>query len=285
MAVVSFWSNCNEKETGQTLSSVAVAVNMAIEHNYKILLISTGYRDKTVERCFWPENRGTEVASILGMRNLNSMGGVNNGIEGLVKILQSNRTSSNIVSDYVKVVFRDNRLDILPAPTTENYEEYNEIANYYPKLLEIADREYDLIFIDIDRKMNIQAQKEILNKSNGIVFTMKQGLDDLQRVLELREKDEILSGNNVIYLIGKYDKFSKYNIKNIAREFKGRTMVSAISYNTLFGEATTEGKVADFFLKYRSVTDPTDRNMKFMEEANNTCQNIISKLQEIRMRM
>ena len=30
MAVVSFWSNCNEKETGQTLSSVAVAVNMAI---------------------------------------------------------------------------------------------------------------------------------------------------------------------------------------------------------------------------------------------------------------
>ena len=48
MAVVSFWNDFNEKETGQTLAYVAVATNMAIEHNYKILLISTGFGEKTV---------------------------------------------------------------------------------------------------------------------------------------------------------------------------------------------------------------------------------------------
>ncbi len=40
MAIITFWSN-TEKETGQTMSIAAVAASMAIEHNYKILLIST----------------------------------------------------------------------------------------------------------------------------------------------------------------------------------------------------------------------------------------------------
>ena len=43
----------------------------------------------------------------------------NSGVEGLVKIIQSNRTSANIVSDYARVVFKD-ILDILPAPKTDN---------------------------------------------------------------------------------------------------------------------------------------------------------------------
>lgn len=40
MAIITFWSK-SKKETGQTMSAVAVATSMAIEHNYKILLIST----------------------------------------------------------------------------------------------------------------------------------------------------------------------------------------------------------------------------------------------------
>ena len=38
MAVIAFWSQ-EKKETGQTLSQVALSTYMAIEHNYKILNI------------------------------------------------------------------------------------------------------------------------------------------------------------------------------------------------------------------------------------------------------
>lgn len=61
--------------------------------------------------------------------------------------------------------------------------------------------------------------------------------------------------------------------------------ISAIPYNKLFDEASMEGQVADFFLKYRGMADPTDRNVKFIKEANRTCENIIYKLQELQMRM
>ncbi len=51
MAVVSFWGN-NTKETGQTLSVVALGTEMAIDHNNKILIVSTGFNETTMEDCF-----------------------------------------------------------------------------------------------------------------------------------------------------------------------------------------------------------------------------------------
>lgn len=278
MAVVSFWSS-SKRETGQTLSAVAVATEMAIEHNYKILEISTGFQEKTVEDCFWDNSRANDMASIVGTKQV----GMNNGMEGLIKVIQSNRTSANIVSDYAKVVFRD-RLDILPAPSTTSIEEYNTETKFYPQIAKIAAKDYDLVFVDIDKGMQEEDKKAILEQSDAIVITLKQGLTDLNNILELKENTELFKKNNVILLAGKYDKFSKYNVKNMTRYLKENKSISAISYNTLFYEAAMEGKVADFFLRYRSVADTTDRNTMFMNEANKTCENIIYKLQELRMR-
>ena len=146
MAIVSFWSN-SKRETGQTLSSVAIATSMSINHNYKVLEIATGFMDKTIENCFWQPNRENALNLIPGMRQST----FNSGVEGLVKIIQSNRTSANIVSDYARVVFRD-RLDVLPAPRTDNIEDYNRTTEFYAQLARIASRDYDLVFIDIDKK-------------------------------------------------------------------------------------------------------------------------------------
>ena len=51
MSIITFWSNDNI-ETGQTMSMAAVATHMAIEHNYKILMIDTANNDKTLEDAF-----------------------------------------------------------------------------------------------------------------------------------------------------------------------------------------------------------------------------------------
>ena len=54
MSVITFWSDGTE-QTGKTLSIAAIATYMAIEHNYRILIISTGYNKKNIENCFWQE--------------------------------------------------------------------------------------------------------------------------------------------------------------------------------------------------------------------------------------
>ena len=52
MSIIAFWSN-EEKETGQTMSMVALTTYMAIEHNYKILSVSTSFNDNTLEKSYF----------------------------------------------------------------------------------------------------------------------------------------------------------------------------------------------------------------------------------------
>ena len=52
MAIIGFWSG-SKKETGQTVSIASIATQMAVEHNYRILLIDATFDDDTLERGFW----------------------------------------------------------------------------------------------------------------------------------------------------------------------------------------------------------------------------------------
>ena len=62
------WGN-SEKETGQTVATMAISTMMAFEHNYKILTISTGFKDRTMDESFWPANRATGLQRILGTQS------------------------------------------------------------------------------------------------------------------------------------------------------------------------------------------------------------------------
>lgn len=56
MSIVTFWSNGKE-QTGKTLAIAAISTYMAIEHNYRILVISTGHKDDTLDSCFWEQKK------------------------------------------------------------------------------------------------------------------------------------------------------------------------------------------------------------------------------------
>ena len=95
MAIITFKSN-EVKETGQTLSLVATATQMAIEHSYKTLIVSTNFKDQTLENCFWELDKlNRPIVDINGHTAV----GVDSGIEGLLKVLASNKTSPEIVKN------------------------------------------------------------------------------------------------------------------------------------------------------------------------------------------
>lgn len=281
MAVVAFWGNC-EKETGQTISTIAVATMMAIEHNFKILAMTTGFKETTLSDSFWePRKTSGAIQRELGLRS--GMQGMETGIEGLSRVILSNRGRAGLIPDYAKVVFKD-RLDVLLPPKAKVFEEYADIAQTYPTILEIAKADYNMVLVDVDKRLPGNIQKEILEKADVIVITITQGLTNLEKVAELRKKEAIFSEENALVLIGKYDRYSKYNLKNIGRYLREREPISAISYNTIFFESTTEGKVADYFLRYRNLVDKNDRNSIFIEETRKTCSNILSKIQAVQKR-
>ena len=278
MAIITYKSN-ELKETGQTLSLVATATQMAIEHSYKILIVSTNFKDQTLENCFWELDRLNKP--IINEKGRASVG-VDSGIEGLIKVLASNKTSTEIVRNYARTVLRD-RLDILLSPVTEDYQEYTQICTNYPEVLRIADRYYDLVFVDLSSRMHAEEAQDIINISDIIMINLTQRLKNINDLMELRANDDFYKRKNIMMLLGRYDGHSKYNVKNVSRYMKEK-QIFAIPYNTLFFEACSEGKVIDFFLKLKNI-DESDRNHNFVSEANKVDDAIIFKLQELQMKI
>ena len=278
MAIITFKSN-ELKETGQTLSLVAVATQMAIEHSYKILIVSTNFKDQTLENCYWELDRLNKPIITDTKANI----GVDSGIEGLIKVLASNKTSNDIVRNYSKTVLRE-RLDVLLSPKTEDYEEYTQICGEYPEILRIADRYYDLIFVDLSSRMHEKERDDIINISDVIIINFTQRLKTINDFIELRENDDFYKGKNIMLLMGRYDAHSKYNVKNVTRYMKEKKQVLVIPYNTLYFEACTEGKTIEFFLRLKNLEEG-DRNRIFVDEANRADDAIIYKLQELQMKI
>ena len=100
MSIVTLWS-CDKKTNGQTLSSVAIATKMAIERNLKILLVSTSVNDMTIKRCFWKTN--------ISKRNMMRGNGgleVETGIEGLIRLVYSNKLEPSIITHYPQAILK-----------------------------------------------------------------------------------------------------------------------------------------------------------------------------------
>lgn len=276
MSIVTFWGSGKE-QVGKTLAVVAIATNTAIEHNKRILVVSASYNNDTLKNCYWNEGT-TKKTSIFRTK-----AGVelDNGIEGLAKIIQSNKISPDLITDYTKVVFKD-RLEILLGFEEKTLCTSEEVAKIYSEIIQTAGRYYDMVFVDLDNEINEIGANEILNRSDLIIAMASQRMASIKMI---QEKKAALPPNKVMLLVGRYDRKSKYTIKNLTRMLGEKKELLTIPYNTLYFEATEEAGVPDMFLKFRKLTDTEDRNGFFIQEVKRASDAIIYKLQDLQMGM
>ena len=226
MSIVTFW-NSSKQQTGQTLSIAAIATYMAIEHNYRILVISTTNREDNFRRCFWEQKKKKKNLGIFGPNaNLE----IENGIEGLARIIRSNKIAPEVITNYTKVVFKD-RLEILLGSKTNVKEDGTidaEVQNVYPDIITTANQYYDIVLVDLDDNIEKETQKTIMHQSDIVVVNIGQRLRDIEKYSELKQQMTMLQTKKVILMIGKYDKFSKYNAKNITRYLGEKNKIQTI---------------------------------------------------------
>lgn len=278
MSVITFWNNGKE-QTGKTAAIAAIATYLSIEHNYKILIVTTGYKDETLTNCFWKTKKEKQNMGIFGP---NTNVAMEDGVEALNKMMKSGKLSPEMTKNYTKIVFKD-RLDILKGYVGSRGN-YIEVQKNYPEIVDFANRFYDLILVDLDKEIETEIVDEILKNSDLIVASLNQRLSNLDAFIKIREEKNILKSKKSLILIGKYDKFSKYNIKNITRYLKEKNKVSTIPYNTLFFEACEESKVPDLFFRIRKI-EQEDTNGYFLSEVKRTSENIIYRLHDLQMKM
>lgn len=287
MSIVTFW-NDDREQTGKTLTAIAIATKMAIERNYKILLISTSFQDPTIKNCFWGEEIQRNL-KIFGGKNNNIA--VDNGIEGLLKLIAANKLTPSVITDYTKVIFKG-RLEVLNGFVGDkedsfdvNYEEYRKVEKSYIELIRMANQYYDMVIVDLEKTMSSEIKKEILRISNLNIMVISQKKACVDRYRELRDKNEEIMGVKTIPVIAKYTSHSKYNVKNLTKYLEEKKEISVIPFNLLFFEAAEESGVIDLFLRLKNVKDKTDENYIFINEVLKLMEKIIKRLQELQLKM
>lgn len=278
MAIVTFWNNGTE-QIGKTLSIAAISTYMAIEHNYRTLVVTTGYNDDSLDNCFWQTQK---IKKNLGLFGPNTVVTLEEGISGLTKIMRSNKLSPEIIANYTKTVFKDNRLEILQTYKGPK-SDYLDMKKLYPEIIKLANRYYDLVFVDLDKQIDEELSDAILANSNLVIVNLSQRLSSINKFIEIKEKKPIFKSKKSLILINRFDKFSKYNVKNISRYMKEKNNVLTIPYNTLFFEACEEAKVPDLFLKLRR-TGEDDRNGFFLAEVKRASESIMYRLQDLQIK-
>lgn len=269
MSVVTFYGS-DEFETAQTASMAGIATYLSLEHNYKILLLNTKYNDISIQECFWEQTGNVKIRS-----------DIETGIGGLIKAIASNKTSPEIITNYTKTVFKE-RLEVLTDNNMPR-EIYEKQKEYMKSIIKMANKYYDLVFVDLEGNLEDEYIQNILYESNLIIANTSQRIKKIQDFMQKKKRVEAINNQNLMLLLGKYDKYSKYNVKNLQREEKIQN-IYGIPYNTLFFEKTNEGELADFIINYRKVKQ-TSIQAPIMDSISEVANGIIDKLKELQMQV
>lgn len=274
MSVVTLWNNIN-KSSGQTLSAVAIATYMALEHNYRILLIDATFSDRTIERAFW-KRKENKMVSKLNAGKLD----ISSGAEGLISAVASNKATPEIITNYTRIVFK-NRLDILLGLKTEIPEDHEKALMLYKDLINTANKFYDMVIVDLSKSLDRPSTEAILKRSDLILYTMPPNMYNLDVYLEQKEKKHpIISDKKVVPLFSRVDESSSYNIKNMSRYLREKEDVGTVLYNVRYAEATNEAKTANFITNVKLSKAVLSANGEFFQELEKVCNIIIEKLKE-----
>ena len=277
MAIIGFWSG-SRKETGQTVSIAAIATHMAVEHNYRILLIDATFNDDTLERCFWSVSNKKDFAQEVNKGKMD----ISSGAEGLVSAVASNKATPEIITNFTRVVFK-NRLDVVCGLKTKNRSDFLKSLMIYKDLIQTANKYYDLVFIDLEKTLDEETTKVLLETSNIIVYSFTKNLKQANEYLENMQKyPDILKKDKVIPLLSNSDDNTVYNVKNYTRFIGEKREIASVPYNSSFVKNISEAGVAQFFLTTKLSNKLNDQNSNLVNCVEGTCKKIIDKLQELK---
>ncbi len=274
MAVIAFYTSSKE-QTGNTMAAMTYATYLGIVHNKKILFISTDLNDNSIKKAVW-ESQNKKKSGLFGP-NTTVMS--DNGIEGLDRVIRSNKISPDIITDYTKVALT-NRLEFLLGYNGTE-EQYREIQKQYLQIVNMAAKCYDTVIVDIDRKLDIKTQNELINIANIVIGMTTQKIDDINYLLKRISDGVALKREKTLITLGRYDDKSKYNAKNISRNvLKQKKIVNTIPYNTVLFESVQEGKLIDMFIRFLSLKN-RDENTFFIDELKRLEESIDERIKEL----
>lgn len=251
--LVAFWSLYHGQAcTTANLLATTLASSLAL--NNKCLVTQTHYKLNNLDFPLIGKNQELNESEFY--RDL--------GIDALMRRAKAEPISSDIIRECSIDIIDNNRLNLLIGTKQQDRQTYeNQFGLMLEGVLRKANKFYDYVMVDTNSGYDPITQN-ILKAADIIVINVTQNKHILDEFIE-NHKDRI-DMNKVVFIFGKYDRNSRYNLKNLRRMYKVFNSSNAIGipYCTEYHDALSDGKALKFI--ERNITaDEDDENYEFIQ--------------------
>lgn len=263
MAKVVFWSP-DSAMTGNTHSVIAVSTLMSITHKTSSILMNGNYDSRKIESSFTPYAE---------LKESGAFDNSNIGISALIRLVTSNKLTSDAVQNYAKPVLKE-RLDVMYGMTQKDEDAYLDLVNNLPYISKRAAEIYDLVFIDLPKNTDKKYVLDTLADADIIVCTVNQDAVKFDDFFDSISKIDAIKDKPKIFVVGDYEQRSKYNVQNIKIRYRTKEELFVLPHNYIFADACNDGNVINFF--YNNInSDPKDYNGYFISQVSKIVEKII----------
>lgn len=268
MAIVTFWGP-NVNQNGSTAIAAAVASTIALDlsKGYSNILMTTNYRDNTLESSFKDIEKLTSRSSI----DFTDV-----GLDALDRLIKSGKLSIENLKDYTTPILKGS-LDLMFGTQKKEKELYEKLMRIMPNILDCAQAAYDITFVDVQNGEPDEYVRKVLEKSDLLVINVSQSMALLKDFFNNVINTDLLREKKYVLVIGRYDRYSKYNLKNLSKYFKAKQRIFALPYNTQFFDMQNEHRTLEFFIKYQKEA-PSERNGFFVNEIKQLSEHILDNI-------
>lgn len=254
---IACWSNIRGKSA--TTSNLAVISTIfAMEYKERNILIENHINMNSLENAFsgWKKHLFVKETNLYYQYT---------GLDYLIKQLHSDIQSEIIVQDVLKEILSET-LYYIPQTFVHNKEVFEyELNSIITALLNLLQKSADNIWIDTAEYNNLST-KIILDQSDLVIVNLCQDpyciTDFFQNYISLCKK--------AIFFIGNYNGKSKYNLKNILRQYQiPKNKIGVIPYHIELRDALLSGNLLSF-LSRNYECKRKDSNYKLIRELKKT---------------
>jgi len=240
-----FWSNVHG-QCGVTSNLAAMALELALNYRYRVLMLHNEFNNPSLDEIFL--NQETLATVNDSMFDI--------GIDALMRYCKYNALTQENFKNYTTTILKD-KLDLLQGTAMTNRESfYSEWGQMEEHILRNALEYYDFVFSDATAGESYS--QALLENADVIVVNLNQNTqvigDFFNHFIYEKYKEKC------VFILGKYNRKSKYNRKNLIRQFNfnqnnslekllGKNeSLGVIPYNIDYSDFLNDGKAADYFL-------------------------------------
>lgn len=251
---IAFWGVAPGKSAVSS-NMLAVAVYASVRDKRELCVMQAHFDKNRLEDSFMP------ISSMVCMKE-DFAYCRREGIDELMDNIRLNISKNSFEDALVSI--KNTNMYYLPSTSEFNEELYErECEKEKVRLLEVINGYNKLNFIDCGIGKGILSES-FINNCNLLVINLEQGLHSIPK--NIFEDKNLME--KCIFLIGRYDDKSRYNIRTIRRKYHiDEQCIAVIPYNINFKDSICEGKIVDFFIRNINCEEYED-NYNFISQVD-----------------